>query len=32
MDDQGASIDEIARRMKMGKGEIQLILSLREKN
>jgi hypothetical protein len=32
MDDQGAPIDEIARHMKMGKGEIQLILSLREKN
>ena len=32
MDDQELPIDEIARRMKMGKGEIQLILSLREKN
>lgn len=31
MDDQGLPIDEIARRMQMGKGEIQLILSLREK-
>ena len=32
MDDEGLPIDEIARRMQMGKGEIQLILSLREKD
>ncbi|NQU08981.1 MAG: hypothetical protein HQ583_10485 [Candidatus Abyssubacteria bacterium] len=32
MAEQGLPIDEIARRMQMGKGEIQLILSLREKD
>jgi hypothetical protein len=32
MDDEGLPINEIARRMNMGKGEIQLILSLREKD
>jgi len=32
MEDQGLPIDEIARQMQMGKGEIQLILSLREKD
>jgi hypothetical protein len=32
MDDKGLPISEIARRMNMGKGEIQLILSLREKD
>jgi hypothetical protein len=31
MQDEGLPIDEIARQMSMGKGEIQLILSLREK-
>ena len=31
MQDEGLPIDEIARSMSMGKGEIQLILSLREK-
>lgn len=32
MEDQGLPIEEIARQMQMGKGEIQLILSLREKD
>lgn len=32
MTDEGLPIDEIARRMNMGKGEIQLILSLREED
>ncbi len=32
MEDQGLPINEIARRMQMGKGEIQLILGLREKD
>lgn len=31
MADEGLSIDDIARRLEMGKGEIQLILSLRKK-
>jgi hypothetical protein len=30
--DQGLSLDEIARQVEMGKGEIQLILSLRDKD
>jgi hypothetical protein len=32
MAEDGLAIDEIARRMQMGKGEIQLILSLRQKD
>ncbi len=32
MADEGLSVDEIARRTQMGKGEIQLILSLRKKD
>ena len=32
MAEEGLAIDEIARRMQMGKGEIQLILSLRQKD
>lgn len=32
LSDQGYSLDEIARAVQMGKGEIQLILSLRKKN
>jgi hypothetical protein len=32
MEEEGLPIDEIARRMQMGKGEIQLILSLRQKD
>jgi len=32
MEDEGLPIEEIARRLSMGKGEIQLILSLREKD
>lgn len=32
MADEGLSIDEIARRAQLGKGEIQLILSLRKKD
>ncbi len=32
MADEELPVDEIARRMQMGKGEIQLILSLREKD
>lgn len=32
MADEEFPVDEIARRMQMGKGEIQLILSLREKD
>lgn len=32
LEDGGLDVEEIARRMNMGKGEIQLILSLREKD
>ena len=32
MAEKGLTVDEIARRMEMGKGEIQLILSLRKKD
>ncbi len=32
LEDGGLPVEEIARRMNMGKGEIQLILSLREKD